>query len=367
MTKTILQKIYRFPIKGIPGHQLQKTQLTKGKGIPYDRRYAITNGYEDTGEWMASKSFFVNSRVDGMSKFKCDFDEQTIQLENIEGQTLKFEIDNQQSLDQANKQIISFMQPVGVKEGLPKPKIIDRKENAIWDYVDTPISIINSESVKALDAKLGTNLDPLRFRGNFIISNLDAWEEFSWMGKRIQIGDCILDVHRPIDRCPTPGVNPETGERDVEVTPGLRDHFGHVYCGMYANVVQGGEVKPGDTITIIGNAALSVEDIMVSNASKYQLWPRTAEVTGCDVGNDKTKLTLKTTSPWKPPEAKPGQRLKLHLGEKGWTQEYITAANEFSFEVEIEDSVTEDPITEYLRKDIYIGEMINISGPYGRS
>jgi hypothetical protein len=54
------------------------------------------------------------------------------------------------------------------------------------------------------------------------------------------------------------------------------------------------------------------------------------------------------------------------LGEKGWTQEYITAASEFNFEVEIGDSETEDPITDYLRKDIYIGKIINISGPYGR-
>ena len=366
MTETILQKIYRFPIKGFPGHQLGKTILTAGKGIPYDRRYAITNGYDYTGEWMASKCFFVNSRVDGMSKFKCDFDEQTIRLENIKGQILKFELDKQQSLDKANAEIINFMQPVGIKEDLPQPKIIDRKENAIWDYVDTPISIINRESVKAIDAKLGTNLDPLRFRGNFIIAGLPAWEEFSWMGKRIQIGDCILDVHRPIDRCPTPGVNPETGERDVEVTPSLRDHFGHIYCGMYANVVQGGEVKSGDEITIIGDAELSLEDVMVSNASKYQLWPRMAEVTKCEVRDAVTKLTLQTTSPWQPPNAKPGQRLKLHLGEEGWTQEYISAVDGFSIEVEIKDSETEDPITEFLRKGMDIRTIITISGPYGK-
>jgi hypothetical protein len=135
---------------------------------------------------------------------------------------------------------------------------------------------------------------------------------------------------------------------------------------MYAKVVQGGAVKSGDCIKVIGDAEINLEEVMVSNASNYALWPRTAEVTACDIGNNKTKLTLKTTSPWQPPKAQPGQRLKLHLGEKGWTQEYITAASEFSFEVEIGDSETEDPITDYLRKDIYIGKIINISGPYGR-
>ncbi len=366
MTETILQKIYRFPVKGIPGHQLEKTELKAGFGIAYDRRYAITNGVEYKGEWMASRSFFVNSRVDGMSKFKCKFDEKTILLENIDGEKLDFELDDPSSLEQANQKIVSFLQPVGVKEDLPQPQIIDRGTGSVWDYVDTPISFINAESVKALDKKLGTNLDPLRFRGNFIIAGLPAWEEFSWMGKRIQIGDCILDVHRPIDRCPTPGVNPETGERDVEVTPGLRDHFGHIYCGMYAKVVQDGEVKTGDTISVIGDAELSLEDVMVSNASKYPMWPRMSEVIKSEVGETKTSITFKTTSPWSAPQAQAGQRLKLHLDEAGWTQEYIISSSPNEYTIEVKDSQTSDPITQSLRQGLEIGKQVVISGPFGR-
>lgn len=366
MTETILQKIYRFPMKGFPGQQLEKTELKTGAGIRYDRRYAVTNGVEDTGEWMPSKSFFINSYVDGMSKFKCAFDEKIISLENIKGETLGVEMDNPSSLEKANTQISTFMQPVVIKDEPHQPKIIDRGEGSVWDYVDTPISIINAESVKALDEKLGAQLDPLRFRGNFIITGLDAWEEFSWMGKRIQIGDCILDIHRPIDRCPTPGVNPETGERDIEVTPGLRDHFGHIYCGMYAKVIQGGEVKSGDLIKIIGDAELKLENVMVSNASNYALWPRMAEVTSCAIGKDKTHITLKTTSPWQAPQAQAGQRLKLHLGKQGWTQEYITAYSDNVYELEIEDSATQDPITKHLREGLEVGTGLIISGPYGR-
>ena len=366
MTETILQKIYRFPVKGFPGQELQQADLIAGAGIPNDRRYAVTKGTQDTGEWMPSRNYYINARVDGMSKFKCDFDGEIIYLKNILGEALTFKLDNQTSLDVANEQIKGFMQPVGVEEDLPASKIIDRGKGSIWDYSDTPISIINSQSVKALDAKLGTNLDPLRFRGNFIIAGMPAWEEFSWMGKRIRIGECILDVHRPIDRCPTPGVNPETGERDIEVTPHLQEHFGHIYCGMYANVVEGGKIKPSDTISVIGNAAIKLEDTFVINASKYPLWPRMAEIISCNVGNDKTTITLKNISPWQLPQAQIGQRLKLHLGEKGWTQEYITSSSDHEYEIKIEDSHTSDPITKHLRNGTKIGKQIIISGPYGR-
>ncbi len=366
MTETTLKKIYRFPLKGFPGQELASAKLTAGAGIPNDRRYAVTKGVSDTKEWMPSRSYFINARVDGMSKFKCDFDGETIHLENILGKKLKFKLDNQASLDAANSEITDFMQPVTLEELSPPPQIIDRGEGSVWDYIDTPISIINAESVKALDKKLGTQLDPLRFRGNLIISDLLAWEEFSWMGKRIQIGETILDVHRPIDRCPTPGVNPETGERDVEVTPGLRDYFGHIYCGMYANVIQGGEIKPGDKITVIADADIKLETTLVSNASNYALWPRMTEVTACQTDGNKTTITLKTVCPWQLPPAQTGHRLKLHLGTQGWIQHQIISATDKEFVIEIEDNKTTDPITNNFVKDVSIGNKILITGPYGK-
>lgn len=366
MTKTILHQIWRYPVKGFPGQELSSTSLKAGAGIPNDRRYAVTKDTTDTGNWMPSRNYFINARVDGMAKFKCDFDGTTISLQNINGETLSFETNNEESLQVANSRIKSFMQPVITEELSIPPKITDRGKGSVWDYIDTPISIINAESVRALDKKLGTNLDPSRFRGNLIISGLPAWEEFSWMGKRIQIGECILDVHRPIDRCPTPGVNPETGERDIEVTPGLRDHFGHIYCGMYANVVQGGEIKNGDEIAVIDDGQIRLEDTFVSNASNYALWPRMAEVTACEFLDKATKIIIKTTSPWLPPEAKAGQRLKLHLGLDGWTQEYITSTTENEYTIEVEDSSTDDPITAKLRRGLEIGKRIVISGPFGQ-
>ncbi len=369
MTQTItpsLKYIYRYPVKGFPGQKLEDTNLVKGAGIPNDRRYAVTKGTIDTGEWMPSRSFFINARVDGMSKFKTNFDGETVRLENIEGSKINFELNNPKSIKQANTKINDFMQPVILEQETPSPQIIDRGKGSLWDYSDTPISIINAESVKALDAKLGTTLDPSRFRGNLIIENLPAWDEFGWMGKRIQFGETILDVHRPIDRCPTPGVNPETGERDVEVTPGLRDHFGHIYCGMYANVIKGGKIKQGDEIKVIGDAEIKLEDTFVSNASNYALWPQIVQVTACEIAEDKATLTLQRTSPWPLPQSTPGQRLKIHLGKDGWSQHHITQSTSDEVTITVEKTTHDDPVTKLLNRRFTIDNSILISGPYGR-
>ncbi|MGI9351907.1 MAG: MOSC domain-containing protein [Rhizobiaceae bacterium] len=368
MAETILEEIYRFPFKGFPGQKLEKTVIEDGKGIPGDRRFAVTNGTVDTGEWMPARSFFINAVVDGMSKFGMENDGNKFSLKNIDGNKLEILLDDPESLADANEKIARFMAPVGVREDLPTPQIIERTgKTANWDYVDTPISIINAETVKIIAASISVELDPLRFRGNLIISGLPAWEEFSWMGKRIRVGDAELEVHRPIDRCPTPGVNPETGERDVEVTPGIQNHFGHIYCGMYAKVVKTGDIAKGSILEPIGDAEMPwTEATAVENANAYALWPRLAEITTYQNDVISTRLSIKSATPWPLPDAILGQRLRLHLGPDQWTTEYITAISPEHIHMEVEDSKTDDPVTQLLREGLATGHKILVSGPFGR-
>jgi hypothetical protein len=42
----------------------------------------------------------------------------------------------------------------------------------------------------------------------------------------------------------------DTGLRDLEVPQALTRHLGHSDCGIYAEVVKGGEIAQGDTIEI---------------------------------------------------------------------------------------------------------------------
>ena len=367
MSETILQKIYQFPVKGFPGQQLPQTTLSVDEGIPNDRRFAVTNGVEDTGSWMSARSFFINAVNDGLPKLKMSFNENGLSVENIEGKQISLTFGDPESLALANDQINAFMQPIGVKEDSPPPRIVERdNKNGNWDYMDASLSIINMETVKAISEVMNVEIDPSRFRGNLVISGLPAWEEFQWMGKRISLGDVELDVHRPIDRCPTPGVNPATGERDIEVTPGIMKHFGHNYCGMYARVVKGGSLEPGNIARLIGDGQISLEDTFVPNANAYPLWPRNAQIVACDRSKAATSISLKATGPWPLPEAKPGQKLRIHLGPDVWTTEYIAGVSEDQYHLEVEPSQTGDPITETVRSDLESGSVIIVSGPFGR-
>ena len=57
-----------------------------------------------------------------------------------------------------------------------------------------------------------------------------------------------LKVVKRIVRCAATEVDPDTGIRDVPIPRTLMDNFGHADCGVYAEVIAGGEIAIGDPI-----------------------------------------------------------------------------------------------------------------------
>jgi len=51
-------------------------------------------------------------------------------------------------------------------------------------------------------------------------------------------------------RCAATNVDPETAARDLEIPPTLSRHLGHMDCGIYAEVIEGGEIGVGDAVAI---------------------------------------------------------------------------------------------------------------------
>ena len=107
-------------------------------------------------------------------------------------------------------------------------------------------------SVKALTEAAGREVDERRFRMNVVLDGLDAWEELSWIGQTIRIGELDFDVTGPVVRCLATHANPESGERDIEVMNLLTSVFGHEKPTMGVLAVlrgQGGELTVGTGVT----------------------------------------------------------------------------------------------------------------------
>jgi hypothetical protein len=51
-------------------------------------------------------------------------------------------------------------------------------------------------------------------------------------------------------RCAATNVDPRTGIRDLAIPESLLRALGHMDCGIYAEVIAGGAVAPGDRIDV---------------------------------------------------------------------------------------------------------------------
>jgi uncharacterized protein YcbX len=112
------------------------------------------------------------------------------------------------------------------------------------------VSLHNRASLSELSDHFGRALDMHRFRANVWIDGADPWDEEDWIGREIVLGSVRMKVCEPVGRCAAPSADPASGERDCDIVAGLRALRGSTEFGVYAEVIGGGTLAPGDPVTL---------------------------------------------------------------------------------------------------------------------
>ena len=139
-----------------------------------------------------------------------------------------------------------------------KPKLVkgikvEKNSNLTHSFSDIPdkaVSIINLNTINELEKNIGKNINPSRFRANFLIDKGNPWEEFNWIGKKVSVGECVLEVFKRTQRCAATNVNPENAVRDINIPNEINTHYGHFDLGVYARVIKTGLVSISDKLYI---------------------------------------------------------------------------------------------------------------------
>jgi uncharacterized protein YcbX len=116
-----------------------------------------------------------------------------------------------------------------------------------------PLTFISDGSLRRLADEAGeSEVDARRFRMLFELSGCEPHEEDTWGGRRFSVGEAVVVVGGPVDRCAVTTRDPDTGERDLDTLRliksyrGQRESDGAVLFGVYGQVVQPGRVRIGD-------------------------------------------------------------------------------------------------------------------------
>ena len=240
--------LYRHPVKGFTPERLAEAALQAGGFFPCDRLYAVEDGpsgFDPLAPAFVPKSrFTVLARIAEVAGARTAYDEASgvLQVEAAGRPPLAARL-----TDPAGREAFAAWLAGFLGEAAAGPlKLVCAPGHRFTDHPEGHVSVINLESVRDLERRIGRPVDPLRFRANLYVEGWPAWSENEAVGRSMTLGAARAEVFKPIVRCAATEVDPATAARDLEIPKALFDHYGHVHCGVYVDITVGGRVAEGD-------------------------------------------------------------------------------------------------------------------------
>jgi len=245
--------IYRYPVKGLSAENLSQAEVQKDQGLAFDRSWALENGTQDfdrqNPRFLPKRRFLQLAQNPKLAQLRCQFDEsgKTLSIVHNDKQLVCADMTSSEGADAIEQCIAGFMD----SDLNGPPRLVSASGHHFSDIPQAAVSLINMASVREISQAAGTEISPLRFRGNIYIDGLEPWAEMDWQDKTISVnGKPVFEVFALTGRCPATQVNLQTGERDVAMLEVLGDAFGHTKCGVYMKAISNVTIKTGDKLNV---------------------------------------------------------------------------------------------------------------------
>lgn len=243
-----LAHIIRHPIKSIGFEELPEATLSPARPLPGDRAWAVAHIAAElpASGWAPKRNF-----LRGVASAEL----MAIRAETLADRRLalthpragRLEIDP--ATDSAR--LVAWLAPLWPDSRPAPDRLVPAPETGMGDTPDPFVSVLSRVSLRVLEQRMGRALSIHRFRGNLWLDGLAPWEEFDMPGKHLRIGAAVLAVRERITRCQATTANPDTGRFDADTLGALETAWNHSDFGVYAEVIEGGPIRPGDAVEIL--------------------------------------------------------------------------------------------------------------------
>jgi uncharacterized protein len=247
-----IDRIYRYPVKGLSAEALEAADLAAGGAIPWDRAFALAQGdapFDPAApKWIPKQNFMCLRSNARIAALRSSFDARrgTLSLLAPDGSSLEQSV----LTESGRARIGAFLTAFLGEEARGTPRFLHVPGHVFGDQKTPVLSLLNLTSLGELEAKVGARREARRFRAN-IHFHAPAWSEMAWVGRELLIGGARLRVIKTILRCPATEVNPATAVRDANPLQELKTHFGHGEMGVHAEVIEAGRIAIGDAIALL--------------------------------------------------------------------------------------------------------------------
>ncbi len=282
----VLKEIRRYPVKSMGGELLKEVDIG-ANGLPGDRAWAVRDevrggirGAKKIPALMEFRARYVNPpssegsspaeiTLAGGSAMNTGDPEINDRLSKaIDHPVTLWPLVPAEALDHYRRgapdskdfeQELRSVFGRSAEEPLPDLSVFPRElfefESPPGTYFDAfPILLLSESSLRAMqESAPGSEFDVRRFRPNLLVSNTDSSARFperDWSGRRLQVGEAILQITIECPRCVMVTHEFEDLPRDPTVMRALvRESGGNL--GVYATVEEPGRAKVGDPICVL--------------------------------------------------------------------------------------------------------------------
>ena len=254
--------LYRYPLKGFTPEECDTlTVLGEGR-IAGDRvlgiRFADTEAPDHA--WSRKHGMLALINTPGLARLRVTFDAKASRLRVSLGASLLVDEDlNPEGRRRISVALADYVLKLDENpltshpERLPLRVIGNGHTPRYHDDEFGRVTLHGRESLRALENALGQDVSELRFRSNIAVEGLTAWEEQSWVGRKIRVGAVEFDVAKPKTRCLATHANPTSGDRDLPILITLTQKLGQEHPSFAVAMVPsrgGGEIRVGDEVLI---------------------------------------------------------------------------------------------------------------------
>ena len=254
----IISSIHFSPIKSLSFTNIDSCRIKKNLGILNDRKFAFSRVIDAEKALLIEKNpndrklnnFLSLKNSPVLNKYNFTYKDNKLALILGGEEQVSIIADD---LDQRSKLINKL---IDLESSLKKPIFL--LKNNEFPFYDTSnsnkvfnsISLINLNSIGDFKKRINQKVEFQRFRGNFYVDGIDAWEERNWIGKNIKINNVLFKVERNIPRCVAINLKPKTDHSDLNLLQSLKKAYNHFDMGIYLRSLNDGKIKVGNAIKL---------------------------------------------------------------------------------------------------------------------
>jgi len=256
--KCTVSSVHYCPVKSISFQSIQSCEIKKNLGITNDRIFAFSRNVDLEKAILIEKdakerklnNFLTLKNSPALNKYNFVYENNKLTLTFNNENIISISADDpDERLLLSNKLMVlenSLSQPISLLKNIDFPFYDTSNSKNVFNSM----SLINLNSIKDFEKKINEKVEHQRFRANFYVDGIDAWEERNWIGKIIKINKVSFKVEKNIPRCVAINLKPKTDDNSLNLLQSLKKTYNHFDMGIYLTSLDDGKIEIGNKIEI---------------------------------------------------------------------------------------------------------------------